>query len=175
MSSGSAPKPSAPILAVLAAAAVLSLAGCGDAEPAGGAGGSTSGVTTRDDPRLGTILTDAAGRTLYFAEQETDGGIRCTAGCLRVWKPMEMPQGASADARIADLGVLRRPDTGQQQLTYRGKPLYTFVRDAGPGEVGGDNVRDAFDGTGLVWHAAVVDGAPPGGGPEPTADGGYGY
>jgi len=162
-------------------AATLLIGACAGGDPAGGdaAGpaGSTTGLTTRDHPPLGTILTNAAGETLYFAEQETDGTIRCTTGCLQVWKPMPMPPGASADGGIAGLGATQRADSGQSQLTYQGKPLYTFALDAEAGDVRGENAQDDFNGTHFVWHAVVIDAGAPPGGPQPTTEdgGGYGY
>jgi predicted lipoprotein with Yx(FWY)xxD motif len=48
------------------------------------------------------------------------------------------------------LGTVRRPN-GKTQVTYRGRPLYTFTEDTEPGEVNGEGFRDVG-----VWHAAVV-------------------
>jgi predicted lipoprotein with Yx(FWY)xxD motif len=167
--------------AVLVGAAIL-LAACSYDEPASSdspGDAAASGVATRDHPQLGKILTDSQGDTLYFADQEADGQIHCLSGCLKLWTPMEMKEGAPAPAGIADLGVIQRSDNGQKQLTYQGKPVYTFTLDSGAGDTKGHNAEDDFDGTHFVWHAVVLGGAQPpgdgGGQPTTTDDGGYGY
>jgi predicted lipoprotein with Yx(FWY)xxD motif len=38
-------------------------------------------------------------------------------------------------------------DDGSKQWAYKGKPLYTWVKDAKPGDVTGDGVNS-------VWHIA---------------------
>jgi predicted lipoprotein with Yx(FWY)xxD motif len=60
------------------------------------------------------------------------------------------------------------------QLTFEGKPLYTFKLDTGPGQNKGNNLTDEFDGTTFVWHAATTTAAPTS---APSSSGGpdYGY
>lgn len=130
-------------------------------------------ATVRDHPRLGKILTDAVGGTLYFADQEADGTIRCTKSCLKLWNPVAMPENAPARAEIDGLGTVNRSDNGQDQLTYHGKPLYTFIMDSGAGDIKGHQIEERFDGTRFIWHAVLLDETPPGGG-EPADDGGFG-
>lgn len=168
---------SAPRAAALMCAGLL-LAACGSSEPAAtGPGGG--GVTTRDHPQLGKILTDSSGDTLYFAEQEADGKIRCKEGCLSIWTPMTMAGEAKPPTDIPGLGTVRREDNGKNQLTYQGMPLYTFTLDKNAGDTQGDNAQDDFSGVHFVWHAVTVGGQPPGGGgSQPmttTSGGGYGY
>lgn len=154
------------------------LAACGSSEPAATGSGGAS-VMMRDHPQLGKILTDASGDTLYFAEQEADGKIRCREGCLSIWTPMTTAADAQLPAGIPGLGTVRREDNGTSQLTYQGMPLYTFTLDKNAGDTTGDNAQDDFSGVHFVWHAVTVGGQPPGGGasqPMPTTSGdGYGY
>ena len=58
-----------------------------------------------------------------------------------------MPRGVAVAGRPGDrrdgvdasmLGIAARPD-GTQQATYSGWPLYTFVQDAAPGDVTGQD------------------------------------
>lgn len=157
----------------------LLLAACGDdAAPGGSNGGSSGsaagGVVAKDHPELGKVLTDSKGMTLYFTDQEADGTIRCVEGCLSIWSPVMMD---SAPSGVADgLGVTDRESSGKQ-LTFEGKPLYTFRLDPGAGEVTGHNVEDDFSGIHFVWRAAIVGGQPAGGeSPATTTSGdGYGY
>ncbi len=154
-----------------AVAACVALAGCG-----GGTGGSGATVSARNVPGAGTVLVDAAGRTLYFADQESGGTIRCVAECVTAWVPLTVPKGTipTGGAGVnGTLAVLARPDGGNQ-VTYDGRPLYTFAADGGSGRSGGNGVRDSFGGTDFVWHAAPAagSGSTP---PDTGGDNGFGY
>ncbi|MGH3013300.1 MAG: COG4315 family predicted lipoprotein [Gaiellaceae bacterium] len=163
-------------LVVLAAAAALALAACGsddssDSSPAGG-GGETVSVASVDG--VGDVLVDPQGAALYSPDQEAGGKVLCTDACTSIWVPLtlgagDQPIGSSEVS--PDLGVVRRPD-GAQQVTYKEKPLYTFVEDPEPGTVTGDGFTDDFEGTTFTWHVAAV--GPVSGGSTGT-DGGYGY
>lgn len=139
---------------------LLALSACGSAGPSGPAATTATGpasVSTTDHPELGPILVDTTGRTLYFAEQETDGTIECVKDCLGFWYPAEAPaRAAPAVPGLTGLGVLHRGDNDRDQLTYHGTPLYTFRLDDKRGEASGDNLSDAFNGTYFTWHAAMV-------------------
>jgi predicted lipoprotein with Yx(FWY)xxD motif len=160
------------VLGVGAAAAALAVvAACG-----GGTGGSGTTVSARDVAGVGTALVDAGGRTLYFADQESDGTIRCVGDCLSSWVPLTVSTGTIPSAGAGVTGVLAtvtRPDGGNQ-VTYDGRPLYTFTPDGGAGQSRGNGVRDRFGGTDFVWHAAAASGS--GSAPADTGgDNGFGY
>jgi predicted lipoprotein with Yx(FWY)xxD motif len=99
-------------------------------------------------------LVDGAGKTLYFADQEADGSIHCTAGCLSFWFPA--PAAGAASGAVAGLSTVHRSDNGQDQLAFKGKPLYTFKLDSGPGQHEGNNLQDTFASTNFTWHAATT-------------------
>lgn len=154
-------------LVIMAVSAVMATAGCGgtgsgtsDAGSHGTAGGPAT-VSTRDISGVGTALINSAGNTLYFAEQEEDGTIRCVDSCLRFWMPLTVPAGTAPTAGSGITGTLatvNRPD-GAVQVTYDNRPLYTFSLDDAPGKSAGDGAKDSFGGTEFVWHAATVSGA----------------
>lgn len=151
---------------------VVLLAACGSADPPAPPSTTArpSAVGTLDHPDLGPILVDSAGKTLYFADQESGGTIQCAYECLEFWFPVVPREHAAPRVPgVAGLDVLRRDDTGQDQLTYHGRPLYTFRLDDERGDVGGDNLSDAFHGTLFTWHAARV------GDPGPPATPAVGY
>jgi hypothetical protein len=52
------------------------------------------------------------------------------------------------------LGTIKRSD-GSAQATYNGHPLYTFVKDTGPGTDTGNGLN-AFGG---LWHALTASGS----------------
>jgi predicted lipoprotein with Yx(FWY)xxD motif len=144
----------------------------GNAAPAAPA--ASGAVSVKDVNGVGKTLVDSAGKTLYFAYQEADGAIKCTAGCLDFWFPVE---GTDSTAKSMEgLAVVTRSDTGKSQLTYQGKPLYTFKLDTGPGKHQGNNVTDEFNGTTFRWHAATTTAAAPSQAPSSTDnDYGNGY
>lgn len=96
------------------------------------------------------VLTAANGHTLYSLSVEKKGRFVCTksSGCLALWKPLLVPAGGSATGPVK-LGSIKRPEGGRQ-VTYRGKPLYTFAKDTKPGTAGGEGFKDVG-----TWHAVV--------------------
>jgi predicted lipoprotein with Yx(FWY)xxD motif len=172
-------------LAGAAAATVLVACGGGGGSP-GGAGstggshpaGNTAVVTTRHLAGLGTVLVSASGKTIYSPEQETHGQIRCTGSCLSFWFPVTVTSatGLHAPSGLTGvLGTIHRHDDGRTQLTYNGRPLYTFKLDQSPGQARGSNFTDSFGGTSFTWQAVTASGAAsgPGGGAAPTGGPGY--
>jgi predicted lipoprotein with Yx(FWY)xxD motif len=110
-------------------------AGAGEAR-AGQAAGAPDVRVGRG--RLGRMLVDARGRTLYLFLQDAHGRSACTGRCAKVWPPAIVagrPRGADG-ARTALLSTTRRPD-GRRQLVYRGHPLYRMSADARPGDMTG--------------------------------------
>jgi predicted lipoprotein with Yx(FWY)xxD motif len=74
-----------------------------------------------------------------------EGGQACQRYCALIWPPVltsgqpEAGRGVDRDA----LGVVVRPD-GTHQVTYNGKPLYLFIRDAYiPGIIGTQSINGA--------------------------------
>jgi predicted lipoprotein with Yx(FWY)xxD motif len=100
----------------------LTLAGCalsGGAAPAKVASGA---------------LVDGRGMSLYTYEKDAGGKSACVAGCAKNWPPL----GATAADRAAgDYTIITRDD-GSLQWAYKGKPLYTWIKDAKPGDRTGD-------------------------------------
>jgi predicted lipoprotein with Yx(FWY)xxD motif len=103
----------------------------------------------------------------------------CTGACLSFWFPA--PATGATSGAVAGLSTVHRPDNGQEQLTFQGKPLYTFKLDTGPGQDAGQNAKDSFGGTNFTWHAATTTTAVAPGQPATTTappantGGGYGY
>lgn len=113
-----------------------------------------------NNPALGPILTDAQGHTLYYLTSELGGApTQCTSACLSHWTPLSVPTAASDAVEGPGLsGVLTvntRAD-GINQVSYGGKPLYTFAGDAAPGDIHGQGIH-AFGG---VWLAAQATAFP---------------
>lgn len=158
--------------------AVAALAACaGTAGNTGGQGNSSTSpapdtVSVHDVSGLGPALVDGAGKTAYFSAQEADGTVHCVQDCLNFWLPVPATQ--DPGGQVPGLGSVQRPDNGLKQLTYQGKPLYTFSMD-GAGGHAGDNVSDQFAGQQFTWHAAVTSAGPASPAPTSSGSGGYGY
>jgi len=126
----------------------------------------TPTVTTRDAGPLGTILVNADGFTLYVFDRDTPGTSACTGGCADTWPPLLIDSGdpVAPDGLPGTLSVIERPD-GTRQVAYNDRPLYTYARDAQPGDTLGDGV-------GGIWHVVsvtvLVVEATPAPTPEPT-------
>lgn len=141
-------------------AVALMLAACGGGSGSSGAGGPSTGtnvgpsamVSVRQVASFGPMLEDGAGNTLYYNDEESGGTWKCTATCLGFWYPVP---GSENPGNIPGVATVQRADNNQQQLTYQGKPLYTFRLDS-PTQRQGDNLADDFGGNHFVWHAAVT-------------------
>jgi predicted lipoprotein with Yx(FWY)xxD motif len=118
-------------------------------------GGEAAVVSLASVPKLGLILVDSKGFTLYDFHKDKGAKSACYGACEKGWPPMissgepQVGNGASA----AKLGTTERED-GTMQVTYAGHPLYTFVEDKKPGEANGNDVS-AF---GAQWYALKGSG-----------------
>lgn len=95
------------------------------------------------------ILTAKNGHTLYSLSAEGGGTFICTAGCLSIWHPLTIPAGIRPLGPVK-LGTVKRPE-GSTQVTYHGKPVYTFTEDASPGDAHGQGIKDVG-----TWGAVVI-------------------
>ena len=108
------------------------------------------GIQLASDARFGTVLTDQAGKSLYFFATDVSGTVNCTGGCEAVW-PLYYSAELSNDANLDKslIGEVTRAD-GRKQSTYKGYPLYYYASDAAAGEIKGDGV-------GGIWFVAKPD------------------
>ncbi|AZK97858.1 MULTISPECIES: SCO0930 family lipoprotein [Streptomyces] len=127
------------------------------ADSAPGAGRTESaappGLSTRKDPKLGEIVVDRAGMTVYRFVKDSAWPMRtaCTGACLEKW-PVVAPVNKNDTRGILKKGFVTfaRPD-GIKQQTIDCWPLYTFAGDRGPGETNGQGV-------GGTWFAVTPQG-----------------
>ncbi|HKR71847.1 MAG TPA: hypothetical protein VJT16_23650 [Streptosporangiaceae bacterium] len=135
-------------------------------------------VTARKLPGVGMVLVDRSGKTVYSPQQEAHGKILCTGSCLGFWFPVTVAAGTmphDAAGMSGTLGTIHRSDNGQSQLTYNGRPLYTFRLDQAPGEVHGNNFSDQFGGTSFTWQVVSASGAAAASTHSAKPSGGYSY
>jgi predicted lipoprotein with Yx(FWY)xxD motif len=92
----------------------------------------------------GKVLTDAHGMTLYTFAKDSKGKSACNGKCAQNWPPL---MAAAGEKGGKGYSMIKRDD-GKMQWAYKGKPLYTWVKDKKPGDITGDGVlKDA-------WHIA---------------------
>jgi len=135
-------------LAALALAAGGTLAACGGNSGYGSDGSTpppSSGTPTIkvSSTSLGSVLTDASGRTLYLFTHDSGGSSACDGGCLSVWPPLTGTPTAGSGADSSLLGTITRSD-GSTQATYAGHPLYYYSGDSGAGDINGQEIQDSW-------------------------------
>ncbi len=100
----------------------------------------------------GEIITDEAGYTVYtFTRDTPNSGIsNCYDDCAMTWPAVSASSTSAADGVTGEVGSITRTD-GTTQLTINGWPIYRFAKDAAPGQVNGQGVKDA-------WYVLLPDG-----------------
>ncbi len=116
----------------------------------------------------GRVLETLSGRVLYTYGHDGRNRSRCTGSCLAIWPALEVPA-HTVPTGTAGLGVFSRAQ-GVFQVTFRGRPLYTFVSDTRANEASGNHVADFFVATLTGARKAVKKHAG-----TTTTTSGYGY
>ncbi len=99
-----------------------------------------------------TVLVTTKGHTLYTLSNETHGKFTCKKECLKNWPPLKIKKGWKPTG-AAHLSTIKRPE-GSWQVTYKGRPVYSFAGDKKKGDANGEGIKDVG-----TWHAAAVASA----------------
>jgi predicted lipoprotein with Yx(FWY)xxD motif len=105
--------------------------------------------------RLGPILVDGKGVTLYDFPKDKGIVSSCYGACAALWPPL-LAHGkpkAAHGARQSLLGTTKRSD-GKLEVTYNGHPLYYFVSDRKPGQTTGQGLNQF----GAPWWVLTAAG-----------------
>ncbi len=160
------------LLGSLALGAAATVAACSSSSPSTAAGSpgratasaSSAAVTisAKSVPGVGTILVNGQGQTLYLLTSEQGGKITCTkaSGCTKFWPETLLASGmtaakAGSGVQASRLGTVTDA-SGNLEVTYNHWPLYTFVKDSGPGMAHGQGLM-GFGGT---WYVLNASGNP---------------
>ena len=160
------------LLGSLALGAAATVAACSSSSPstaAGSPGRATASasaaavtISAKSVPGVGTILVNGQGQTLYLLTSEQGGKITCTkaSGCTKFWPETLLASGTTAakagsGVQASMLGTVTDA-SGNLEVTYNHWPLYTFVKDSGPGMAHGQGVM-GFGGT---WYVLNASGDP---------------
>ena len=137
-------------------ALAIAVAGCGgggtyggSSSPAASPGGGGPSVGL-GRTKLGNVLVDSHGRTLYLFEADKGTMSACGGSCAAIWPPLTTSGKPTAGRGVAasKLGTTKRSD-GATEVTYNGHPLYTYAGDSAPGQTSGQGLDDY----GAEWYA----------------------
>jgi predicted lipoprotein with Yx(FWY)xxD motif len=157
------------IYACAAAAATLAAAACGTGytapSPARSSGAAsraapstaTNGSTTIStaSTKVGQILVDGSGRTLYLFEADLGKDSTCYNACAQAWPPVTTTAPPQSGTGLTGtlLGTTTRKD-GTVEVTYGGHPLYYFIADKKAGDVTGQGINQF----GANWYVLAPSG-----------------
>jgi predicted lipoprotein with Yx(FWY)xxD motif len=105
--------------------------------------------------KLGPVLVNAKGHTLYLFKKDKNGKSSCKGSCATFWPPL-LRHGkltAGSGVKRSLLGTTKRSN-GSLQVTYNKHPLYTYTLDKKAGQTHGEGVL-AF---GAKWYAVSAKG-----------------
>jgi predicted lipoprotein with Yx(FWY)xxD motif len=101
--------------------------------------------------KLGRILVNGQGRTLYLYMKDRGTKSACSRRCAQVWPPATVSGTPTAGPGVAAAKLTTARGAGnRRQLVYNGHPLYTLTADVRPGQINGEG----FLGTWYVVSAA---------------------
>jgi predicted lipoprotein with Yx(FWY)xxD motif len=111
-------------------------------------------VNLASDAKLGQILVDGKGMTLYIFTKDVADKSNCTGGCLKAWPPFLTTGKVTAGTGVNQsmLGTATLAD-GTKIVTYNHMPLYYWAADNKPGDTTGQGVQN-------VWYVVSPDGKP---------------
>ena len=92
----------------------------------------------------GKVLTDSKGMTLYTFSKDSSSKSACNGKCAHNWPPLMVKKGEKGAEGYSEI---KRND-GKMQWAYKGKPLYTFIKDKKVGETNGEGLLNG------AWHMA---------------------
>jgi predicted lipoprotein with Yx(FWY)xxD motif len=114
-------------------------------------------ISTKKLAKLGTVLVNSKGSTLYMFVPDARKRVTCVHACAAIWPPLKLPKGAKAvasgQAKSSLLGSDPDP-TGGRVVTYAHWPLYTYVVDTSPGMAKGQALKL----NGGLWYVLAPSG-----------------
>src|SRR6266849_9192533 len=143
------------VIAAVLLAAIAALAAT--SHPARSALATTAKVSTKKLPKLGVVLVDGRGRTLYMFVPDKRMKVTCVHACAVIWPPMKIAKGQKASvagqAKASLIGSDPNP-SGGRVVTYNRWPLYTYITDT----VAGTAKGQALNLNGGLWYVLSPSG-----------------
>jgi predicted lipoprotein with Yx(FWY)xxD motif len=114
-------------------------------------------VKTRRINKLGVVLVNSRGLTLYMFKPDHQKRVTCKRSCAAAWPPLKVKQGhrptAGGAAKQSLLGSDKNPGGGRV-VTYNRWPLYRYIGDSKPGQATGQ----ATNLNGGLWYVLSPSG-----------------
>ena len=105
--------------------------------------------------KLGMILVNSRGHTLYLFAKDRKGTSACSGSCARFWPPLLSQSKPTAGPGVKpSLIATTRRSNGSRQVTYNRHPLYTYALDKRVGQTSGEGSL-AY---GAKWYAVSASG-----------------
>ena len=103
--------------------------------------GDGATIAVADSEEHGEILVDGEGMTLYVFLQDASGDSNCNDACAETWPPLESEGDPTGEEGVdAEMVGTTERDDGSTQVTYNGRPLYTYAPDEKAGDTNGQGV-----------------------------------
>lgn len=101
-------------------------------------------VKTMSKADIGDYLVDAQGMTLYYFTKDTAGTSSATAPVIANWPIFYAANVVvPSNLNVADFGTITGFE-GQMQTTYKGWPLYYYIKDLAAGDILGQGVNGVW-------------------------------
>jgi predicted lipoprotein with Yx(FWY)xxD motif len=137
------------LVALMATVAVLALGSSSGVAGASHVTKKAATVSTRKVGKLGTILVNSKGFTLYMFVPDHQKKVTCKGSCAIVWPPLKAKKptagGAAKKKLLGNDGPV---------VTYNRWPLYTYVTDTKPGQAKGQGIKQS----GGLWYVLSPSG-----------------
>jgi predicted lipoprotein with Yx(FWY)xxD motif len=148
------------VAALAATIAVVAIGWLGSASSKASAQHAAKAATvqTRKVGKLGVVLVNSRGLTLYMFVRDHRKKVTCTSkACVTIWPPLKIKNGvrptAGGAAKKKLLGTDKNP-RGGRVVTYNRWPLYTYFTDTRPGQARGQGVNNS----GGKWYVLSPSG-----------------
>jgi len=87
--------------------------------------------------KLGNVMTDPKGMTLYTFAKDTSGMSNCTGKCLQLWPPYKAT--SQSGPFPVNISVIKGSD-GTLQYAWKNMPLYYYTKDGDSGDAYGNGI-----------------------------------
>jgi predicted lipoprotein with Yx(FWY)xxD motif len=143
------------VVVALTLTAVMGVSGVLVASSLAGGANETSATLSLRKTKLGLILVNSKGHTLYLFARDRNGMSACSGSCATFWPPLlsRSKPIAGPGVKVSLLGTTKRSN-GSLQLTYNKHPLYAYSLDKQAGQTKGEG-SFAF---GAKWYAVSARG-----------------
>ena len=113
----------------------------------------TTDIKLMTDSKVGEYFADSKGMTLYVFAKDSAGKSTCEGRCLALW-PVFYAENIKIPTSLnnSDFSEITRAD-GKQVTTYKGWPLYYFIKDQKPGDLMGQGIGNVWS---VVNPSALV-------------------